>query len=107
MKISSIIKKKLSSLFFSMDDKRLGIITINRIELSKDLRHAKAYVFFLNNMSIKESISLLKKSSSYFRKQISKSSTLNFIPKIDFYYDKSIILNNRINSLLNKNEIEK
>lgn len=104
LKISSILKKKLGSLLLNMDDKRLGLITINYILLSNDFRYAKVYIFFLNNLSIKETIFLLNKSSSYLRSNLSKSSNLNFIPKLNFYYDKSILVNDRINNLLNKDE---
>ena len=104
LKISSIIKKKLGMLFLNMNDKRLGIITVNNIILSKDFRYAKIYVFFLNTISIKETISILNNLSSYIRKKLSENSNLNFIPKINFYYDKSIVVNNRIGNLLDKNE---
>jgi len=90
-----------------MNDKRLGIITINYIILSKDLRYAKVYIFSLNNLSVQNTVLILNKSSSYLRNQLSKKLNLNFIPKINFYYDKSILLNNRINNLLNKNEKNK
>ena len=80
------------------------MITINYILLSNDLRYAKIYVFFLNSLSIKQSINILNKSSSYLRSLLYKNSNLNFVPKLNFYYDKSIIVNNRINYLLNKNE---
>jgi len=107
LKISSIIKKKLSNLLVNMNDKRIGIITINKIIISKDLRYAKIYIFFLNNLSIKETIKILNNSSSYLRNQLSKHSNLNFIPKINFYYDKSIMILDRINSLLKVNEKQK
>lgn len=106
LKISSMIKKRLSELFLDMNDKRVGIITINEVLLSKDLRYAKVYVFFLNNLSIKNTMLLLNKCVPYLRNKLSSKLSLNFIPKINFYYDKSIIINNRIDKLLNNN-IEK
>lgn len=102
LKLSSILKKKLGVLILNMNDKRFGIISINNVLLSNDLRYAKVYVFFLNNISIKKTIYLLNNSSSYLRNLLSKNSHLNFIPKLNFYYDKSILVNNRINHLLNK-----
>ena len=107
LKISSIIKRKLGSLFISMNDKRLGIITVNNVLLSKDLRYAKIYIFFLNNLSINETIAILNKSSSYLRKKLLTVSNINYIPQMSFYYDKSIILNNRISALLKNNGCEK
>jgi len=107
LKIESILKKKISEFFLQLSDKRLGIITTSKISLSKDLRYAKVYIFFLNKLSIKETIYILNDFSPYLRKQLSKKSNINFIPKISFYYDKSIILGNRINSLLSNNENKK
>ena len=104
LKLSSILKKKLGMIFFNMNDKRLGMVSINYIILSKDLRNAKIYVFFLNNLSIKDTISLLNKSETYLRNILSKNSKLNFIPRLTFYYDRSIIVGNRINHLLKKND---
>ena len=47
LKIVSVIKRKLSSLILGMDDKRVGIITINDINLSKDFRYgADIRIFF-------------------------------------------------------------
>jgi ribosome-binding factor A len=56
-----------------MNDKRLGMISINNVSLSDDLRYAKIYVFFLNNISIKKTIYLLNNSSSYLRSILSKN----------------------------------
>ena len=64
---------------------------------------AQIYVFFLNSLSIKDTISILNKSSPYLRNKLSETSKLNFVPKMNFYYDKSIVLNNRIDDLLKKN----
>lgn len=103
LKISSLLKKKIANIFLNINDKRLGIISINYIFLSNDLRNAKIYVFFLNNLSIKKTICLLNNYSKYLRNILSKNSNLNFIPKLYFYYDKSIIVGNRINNLLKMN----
>ena len=104
LKLSSVLKKKLGLIFFSMSDKRLGMISINYITLSKDLRNAKIYIFFLNKLSIKETIYILNKSSTYLKNLLSKNSKLNFVPKLTFYYDKSIVVGNRINHLLKKDD---
>lgn len=102
LKINSRLKKKLSASILQMNDKRIGIVSVSHILINKDLKHAKIYVYFLNSISIKNTILILNRSSSYLRNMIAKDGGFNNTPRLSFHYDKSVLVNNRINSLLKR-----
>ena len=69
----------------------LGFITITRVELSKDIRHAKVFYSCLGKQEERErSQKVLTRSSGYIHGLIKKRFRLKVIPALTFRYDPSI-----------------
>ena len=69
----------------------LGFVTITRVELSKDVRHAKVFYSCLGKQEEQErSHKALARSSGYIRGLIKKRFRLKIIPELTFLYDPSI-----------------
>lgn len=74
-----------------LKDPRLGFVTITRVELSKDLSHAKVRFSCLGSAEDQaRSQSVLAHSSGFIRGLLMKRFRLRVIPEITFRYDESI-----------------
>jgi ribosome-binding factor A len=68
-----------------------GIITISKVNISRDLRNAKVYFSVIDNQISKDDlIKELNKKSKFVKGIIGKQITSKNIPDIAFYFDDSI-----------------
>ena len=74
-----------------LKDPRLGFVTITRIQLSKDVRHAKVLFSCLGGEEERErSQEALDHSARFIHGLIKKRFHLKIIPELTFLYDASI-----------------
>ena len=74
-----------------LKDPRLGFVTITRIELSKDARHAKVRFSCLGGEGERErSQQALDRAAYFIYGLIKKRFHLKVIPELTFHYDPSI-----------------
>ena len=74
-----------------LKDPRLGFVTITRVQLSKDLSHAKVFFSCLGDATVRQrSQEALDHSTGFVRGLIKKRFRLKIIPVIHFQYDESI-----------------
>ena len=82
--ISLIVQEELK-------DPRLGFITINRVEVTRDLSFAKVYFSVLGNEKQTKHVEEgLKSASGYIRGLLSDRIEIRHTPKLIFKLDKSI-----------------
>ena len=64
------------------------MITISRVDVSPDLRHAKVFLTFINSKdSSKDIINHLNRKSKLYKFIIGKEIRLKRIPEIRFHHD--------------------
>jgi ribosome-binding factor A len=80
----------------------LGFITINEVEVSKDLAVAKIYVTVLNadDEGKKANVKLLNEMSPVIRHKLAQKMKLRHISELRFYYDDSFERGMRVAELL-------
>lgn len=107
-KVSSAIKREVSHIIQSeLNDPRLGFITIVRVDLSKDLEHAKiCYSVLGSKESVKNSQEGLDSAKGYIKKLVGDRLKLRLVPEISFKLDKSceysIYISDKIDRLKGK-----
>ena len=70
----------------------IGFVTITRVEVSKDLRHAKVWFGCLGSaQDLAESQEGLRRSAGFIRGLLKKRFRLKSIPELTFQYDESIV----------------
>ncbi|NRA52951.1 MAG: 30S ribosome-binding factor RbfA [Gammaproteobacteria bacterium] len=81
-----------------------GMITINEVDLSRDLSYAKVYFTLLNDEPelIKKAVELLNESAPYIRSLMGSKMQLRIVPELRFYYDKSLSEGIRMASMVTK-----
>lgn len=102
-RVSSQMQKELSLILQrDIDDSRLGFITINEVEVTKDLAVAKVYVTVLNvdAQGKKDNVKWLNELAPVIRHQLAKRMRLRHISELRFYYDDSFDTGMRVSELL-------
>ena len=102
-RVSSQMQKELSLILQrDIDDPRLGFITINEVDVTKDLAVAKVYVTVLNvdEQGKRANVKLLNELSPVIRHELAKRMRLRHISELRFYYDDSFDTGMRVADLL-------
>jgi len=82
--IATIIHQELK-------DPGIGFVTMTRVELSKDVSHAKVFFSCLGEAGEEaRSQEALNRSGGFIRSLLTKRFRLKMIPELHFHYDASI-----------------
>ncbi|MDF2882461.1 MAG: ribosome-binding factor [Clostridiaceae bacterium] len=103
-RINEEMKKEISNIIQNeIRDPRLSaMISVTKVDVTKDLRYAKVYVsIFGKDEEKQESISALKNSSSFIRREIGHRINLRYTPEIIIELDNSIEHGMHIDEILN------
>lgn len=84
-----------------LKDPRIGFVSIVRVEVSGDLRHAKVFASVMGNeQQKKDSIKGLTSAAGFLRNEVGKAMQLRYTPELHFVLDESIEHGTRIAKLL-------
>lgn len=94
LKLGEQIREEISSLIMlqKVKDPRVStFLSINRVEVAKDLAYAKVYVSsFLNESQVKKGVEGLNSAAGFIQSSIAKKLTIRQFPKLTFIVDTSI-----------------
>ena len=104
LKINSLMRRELSQIIeFDLKGPDLGFITVMNIEVSRDLRHAKAYVSIMGSeLQKRQSLQGLLKSKGFIQKELGHRLAMKFIPELKFIIDESLDHSMHIDEVLKK-----
>ena len=85
-------------------DPRLGMVTVNAVEVTRDLAYAKVYVTFLTigDQTEAESETILNEASGFIRSLLAKRIKARIMPELRFVYDSSMAEGVRMTTLVDK-----
>lgn len=105
-RIADAIQRELSRLIqFEMRDKRVGMVNINEVEVSRDLGHAKIFVTFVEQVTpaeVETRMGILKQASGFLRGGIARAIDMRTTPQLRFHYDESIERAAKISALVDE-----
>jgi ribosome-binding factor A len=107
-RVASEMQKELSFILQRIvKDSRLGFVTINEVDLSKDLAVAKIYFTVLNADAVgkRNHVKWLNQLAPVIRHELAKRMRLRHISELRFLYDDSFDTGMRVAELLS--DIEK
>ena len=108
-RVIAALKKEISNIIqYELKDKRLGFVTVMRVELTPDLRYAKIYFSVLGEMAQQKATKkALESATPFIRCLIAQRIKLRFVPEISFRLDHSVEYSIRIQEELEKIKSEK
>lgn len=86
-------------------DPRVGMVSVNAVEVSRDLAHAKVFVTFVDNPKncpSDERVAVLNKVSGFLRSALGQEIQMRIIPQLKFVFDETIYKAQEISELIAK-----
>lgn len=86
----------------------VALLTVTRVDVSKDLHHAKVYISVIGSQQQKEeTLHALQSAAGFIAVQSSKEVVMRYFPALTFKLDDSVDKLMRIEELLNEIASEK
>jgi ribosome-binding factor A len=103
-RVQETIRQEISLIMHAhIKDPRIGFLTVTKVELTKDLRHAKVYFSVLGERKDKFlALKGLNSAKGYIRGLLADKVKLRVMPEIVFKIDESIQHTDRVCEILNK-----
>ncbi len=102
-RIEKIIQQNLSKIIQSkLEDPRIGLVTITRVKVSKDLSYATIFITAGSDRASKKSLKILLSARRFIRKRLAEVLRLRKVPEISFKLDERIEDLQRVDELFEK-----
>ena len=100
-RLTGEIREEVARIVARLKDPRIGFVTITRVSLTADLRHAKVHVGILGGPAQRErSLAGLRQATGFVRRELGKTLRLRFTPELAFEYDSGLDAADRVAQLL-------
>ncbi|AQS39351.1 ribosome-binding factor A [Shewanella psychrophila] len=85
-------------------DPRVGMVTVNDVEVSRDLSYAKVFVTFFeeDEKIVEEKLEALSSAAGYIRSLVAGRMKLRVMPELRFIYDASLVEGMRMSNLVTR-----
>ncbi|HAZ15447.1 MAG: ribosome-binding factor A [Chlamydiae bacterium GWC2_50_10] len=104
-RLNSLLKQVISEVVFR-EVRHPGVhplVTITRVEITKDLKHAKVFLSLLgNDKEKKETLEALQSAAGFIAIHASKQVVMRYFPQLSFFLDTSSDKQLRIDTLIEK-----
>ncbi|HIE03621.1 MAG TPA: 30S ribosome-binding factor RbfA [Candidatus Latescibacteria bacterium] len=103
-KVGSLLRREISSVLRTkVKDPRVRSVAVTGVEVTEDLRHARAYVSVMGSpQEQKEAIEGLNRASKFIRAELGRRLRIKRVPEIAFLRDTSYEYGAHIEELLRK-----
>lgn len=100
-RVAEAMREEASQILRLLKDPGLGFATVTRVEVSRDLRHAKIFVSVLGGEEERAAtMAALERARGFVRGELGRRIRLRFVPEIQFVPDRSMEHGDRISRLL-------
>ena len=90
-RISVEMQREISDIIKGLKDPRIGgMISVTRVEVTRDLRYAKMYVSILEDDKAEGVIAALKSGAGFIRRELGHRLSLRYTPELLFVRDQNI-----------------
>lgn len=92
-RVNSLLRKVISEVVMGeMKNPHLpSFISITRVDVTRDLQHAKVYISVIGEPAVKtKALQIMKDSSGFIASMASKKVSLRFFPELIFILDDSV-----------------
>ena len=98
LRVRELLKREIGEILRrELPVDQAGLITVNDVDLSGDLRNAKVYVSFLGSSEQQRTgLALLQQNCARIQGLMAKAVFLKYIPRLHFVTDDSVVRGNRV-----------
>ncbi len=108
-RVAELVRHQISDIIArELKDPGVGMVSITKVQITDDLRHAKIYVSVLGDEATSvKSLAGLSRAGNFIRSSLGKHTDLRVNPELSFVRDDSAEYAQNIDVLLNKIERER
>jgi ribosome-binding factor A len=106
LRVADQIQRDLSELIRSLKDPRIGMVTLNAIEVSPDYAHAQVYFSVLVG-DAQTSAEALNEAAGFLRNGLFKRLTIHTVPTLHFHFDRTTERAADLSALITKANAER
>ncbi|PLX59730.1 30S ribosome-binding factor RbfA [Sedimenticola selenatireducens] len=101
-RVGAQIQRELAELVrTSFDSRKIGMVTIQAVEVVRDFSHAKIYFTFLGGELDQRGVSkMLKQAAPRLRHELGQRMRMRTVQELHFVHDESIERGSRLTSLI-------
>lgn len=101
-RVGAQIQREMAELVrTNFDVRKLGMITIQAVEVARDFSHAKIFFTFFGGELDQQSVTkTLKQATPRLRHELGQRIRMRIVPELHFVHDDSIERGSRISSLI-------
>jgi ribosome-binding factor A len=86
-----------------LKDPRIGFVTVTRVEVSPDLKHATVFISILGDEAKRdETLKAMERAKGHIRTELGKRVRLKFLPELEFVHDMAIEESLRVSEIIKK-----
>jgi ribosome-binding factor A len=102
-RVNEAIREVVSERIETLNDPRIGFVTVTAVDTSPDLEHARVYVTALGDEAARsDALTGLESAHGPLQAQIASELRMKRTPTLSFVYDESTDRGMRISSLLDE-----
>ena len=87
-RVADQIQRDVAELIRELKDPRVGMVTINSVEVTPDYAHAQIYFSVLLS-DAEESAAALNEAAGFLRNGLFKRLSIHTVPTLHFHFDKT------------------
>jgi ribosome-binding factor A len=101
-RVSELMRDAIAEMLLrEVKDPRIGLVTITRVAVTDDLRHARVFFSCIGDETVQErSLAGLRSASGFIKTQVMRRLKLRYAPEIIFAFDPSLQEAERLSNLL-------
>ncbi len=101
-RVNEVMRQVISDTITSdLSDPRVDMVTVNSVDTSADLRHAKVFVTVLgDDVAREDALAGLKRAHGMIQARVARETQMKRTPTLTFAYDESVETGLRIAALL-------
>jgi len=109
LRVGQAIQQEISDMLRkNLKDPRIGFVTVTRVIMSADLKHAKVYTSIMGEEADKKkTLQGLNRAKGFIRREIARRLNLRYTPDIIFFMDETMEKAAYMDRLFKKIEQEK
>lgn len=100
-RVADQIQRDLAELIRELKDPRVGMATVNAVEVTPDYAHAKVFFSVLVG-DPEETAEALNEAAGFLRNGLFKRLQIHTVPTLHFHYDRSIERAAELSALISK-----
>lgn len=102
-RVGEQIQRDLSHLIHErLRDPRLGMVTVQAVDVSRDLQNARVYITVMDAGQRDSTLEALRHAEGFLRRELGRRMSIRVIPHLRFVYDESIERGARLSSLIDE-----